>query len=210
MLEELHAPAPSPIFLATGARPLPEQDLKVKVHDTRGRLELKTQSLQITIDRPAATLTMLNLETRASAGWVFSFTGQAAATPTPVPAATVPPTFTNLTRQQNTWSFSFQSPAGDTTVTLELLHAGMATLSIARPGPSPALAPAAPASHHSHCRSRPLLRPRRTLLPGGPFQYPLRRPSRRPLRRTRPQLELRSHPPGLHPHRPRPLCRHSL
>ncbi len=61
MLEELHAPAPSPIFLATGTRPLPEQDLKVKVHDTRGRLELKTQSLQITIDRPAATLTMLNL-----------------------------------------------------------------------------------------------------------------------------------------------------
>ena len=28
MLEELHAPAPSPIFLATGTRPLPEQDLK--------------------------------------------------------------------------------------------------------------------------------------------------------------------------------------
>ncbi len=131
MLEELHAPAPSPIFIATGTRPLPEQDLKVKVHDTRGRLELKTQSLQITIDRPAATLTMLNLETHAS--WVFSFAEQAAATPTPVPTATVPPAFTHLTRQQNTWSFSFPSPAGDTTVTLELLHAGMATLSIARP-----------------------------------------------------------------------------
>src|SRR5271170_1664269 len=71
MLEELHAAAPSPIFLATGTRQLPEQDLKVKVHDTRGRLELKTQSLQITIDRPAATLTLLNLETRTS--WVFSF-----------------------------------------------------------------------------------------------------------------------------------------
>jgi hypothetical protein len=66
MLEELHAPAPSPIFIATGTRQLPEQDLKVQVHDTRGRLELKTQSLQITIDRPAATLTILNLETRPS------------------------------------------------------------------------------------------------------------------------------------------------
>jgi alpha-D-xyloside xylohydrolase len=133
MLEELHAPAPSPIFLATGTRQLPEQDLKVKVHDTRGRLELKTQLLQITIDRPAATLTFLNLETHAS--WVFSFAEQAAAAPTQLPTATVPPTFTNLTRQQNTWSFSFQSPGGDTTVTLELLHAGMATLSIARPSP---------------------------------------------------------------------------
>lgn len=78
MLEELHAPAPSPIFLATGTRPLPEQDLKVKVHDTRGRLELKTQSLQITIDRPAATLTVLNLETHASThpSWVFSLQGR--------------------------------------------------------------------------------------------------------------------------------------
>jgi alpha-D-xyloside xylohydrolase len=135
MLEELHAPAPSPIFLATGTMQLPERDLKVKVIDTRGRLELKTQSLQITIDRPAATLTMLNLETRAS--WVLSFAEHAAAPPTLVPTATAPPAFTNLTRQQNAWSFSFQSPAGDTTVTLELLHAGMATLSIARPTPTP-------------------------------------------------------------------------
>ena len=81
MLEELHAPAPSPIFIATGTRPLPEQDLKVQVHDTRGRLELKTQSLQITIDRPAATLTVLNLETGSiHPSWVFSFAQQAAAT----------------------------------------------------------------------------------------------------------------------------------
>jgi alpha-D-xyloside xylohydrolase len=134
MLEELHAPAPSPIFLATGRRQIPEQDLKVKVHDTHGRLELKTQSLQITIDRPAATLTMLNLETRAS--WVLSFAEQAAVTPALVPTATVPPTFTNLTRQQNSWSFSFHSSAGEAAVTLELLQAGMATLSFARPAPS--------------------------------------------------------------------------
>src|SRR5580700_9214386 len=104
MLQELHAPAPSPIFIATGTRQLPEQDLKVNVHDTRGRLELKTQSLQITIDRAAATLTVLNLQTRAS--WVFSIAQQAAATPTLVPTA-----FTHLTRQQNTWSFSSPSPA---------------------------------------------------------------------------------------------------
>src|SRR6204780_2294161 len=77
MLEELHAPAPSPIFLATGTRQLPEQDRKVKVLNPLGRLELKTQLLQITIDRPAATLTFLNLETHAS--WVFSFAEQAAA-----------------------------------------------------------------------------------------------------------------------------------
>src|SRR5580700_6071094 len=91
MLQELHAPAPSPIFIATGTRQLPEHDLNVKVHDTRGRLELTTQSLQITIDRPAATLTMLNLQTRST--WVFSFAQQTAAAPSPVPTATAPPAF---------------------------------------------------------------------------------------------------------------------
>ena len=70
MLEELHAPAPSPIFLATGVRPVAEQDLKVQVHNTRNSMELKTQSMQISIDRPTATLTMLNLQTKAS--WVLS------------------------------------------------------------------------------------------------------------------------------------------
>ena len=44
MLEELHTPAPSPIYLATGQRPLPDQSLKVKQHDTRATLTLKTQS----------------------------------------------------------------------------------------------------------------------------------------------------------------------
>ncbi len=199
MIEELHTPAPSPIFLATGTRPLPEQDLKVKVHDTRGRLELKTQSLQITIDRPAATLTVLNLETHAS--WVFSFAEQAAAAPMPVPATTVPPTFSNLTRRQNTWSFSFQSPAGDRTVTLDTTACrhGNTVDRAPRFLTGPRLRIKSGPSHLSHCRSRPLLRPWRTLLPGGPFPYPLRRPSRRPLRRTRTQLELRSHSPGLHP-----------
>jgi alpha-glucosidase (family GH31 glycosyl hydrolase) len=131
MLEELRAPAPSPIFLATGTRPLAEQAMKVKVHDTHGRLELKTQSLQITIDRPTATLSMVNLETRAS--WAVSFAEQA--------AATVPAVFTNLSRQRNSWSFSFQSPDLNTNVTLELLHAGMARLTIARATPVPAAAP---------------------------------------------------------------------
>ena len=82
MLEELHAPAPSPIFLATGVRPVSEPGLKVKQQNTRTTLTLKTQSMQITIDRQAATLTLLNLQTHAS--WVFSLADPTAATPPPL------------------------------------------------------------------------------------------------------------------------------
>ena len=89
MLEELHAPAPSPIFLATGVRPVAEQELKVKVRNTRNSMELKTRSMQISIDRPNATITMLNLETRAS--WVLSLANPTAATPTVPTAPTGPP-----------------------------------------------------------------------------------------------------------------------
>src|ERR1700744_3725926 len=58
MLQELHAPAPSPIFLATGARPAADPGLKVKLHDAHASLTLKTQSMEFTLDRQAATLTL--------------------------------------------------------------------------------------------------------------------------------------------------------
>ena len=66
MLQELHASAPSPIFLATGTRPVADPGVKVKVHDAHQVRQLKTSSLQITLDRPAATLTLLNLQTKGA------------------------------------------------------------------------------------------------------------------------------------------------
>jgi alpha-D-xyloside xylohydrolase len=130
MLEELHAPAPSPIYLATGQRPLPDADLKVNLHDSRTNLILKTQSMVITIDRQAATLTLLNLQNRAA--WTLSLVD---------PTSPEPAAFTNLTRRQNTWTLTRHATAGDTTLTLELLHANMARLSIARPTPALAQSP---------------------------------------------------------------------
>lgn len=121
MLQELRAPAPSPIFLATGVRPMPEPGLKVKVHNTKTAVRISTSSLEITIDRAAATLALLNLQTHAS--WVLSF------------ASTSPPTGVNLTRQQNAWTLSFQTPDGDVSLTLEFLHASMARVSISRRAP---------------------------------------------------------------------------
>jgi alpha-glucosidase (family GH31 glycosyl hydrolase) len=124
MLEELRTPAPSPIYLATGQRPLPDDSLKVKVQNTRTTLNLKTQSTQITIDRQAATLTLLNLQTHAS--WLFSLPDQTAA-------------ITNITRQQNNWTI----PLGNTTLILQLMTAGMARITIARPTPAMAQSPQA-------------------------------------------------------------------
>lgn len=114
MLQELHAPEPSPIFLATGARPLADQALKVEVHDRRQILQLKTQAMEITIDRPAATLTLRNLQTRAS--WAIPLGA----------AATV-----SIARAQNTWTLSVHAPGADSSITLEILHPAMARLSFA-------------------------------------------------------------------------------
>jgi alpha-D-xyloside xylohydrolase len=130
MLQELRTPAPSPIFLATGARPLPDPSLKVKQHDTRTTLNLKTQSMEITLDRQAATLTLLNLQTHAS--WTLSLVDQTSAGPA---------AFANITRQQNQWTLTRHAAAGDITLTLELLHDNLARLSIARPTPALTQAP---------------------------------------------------------------------
>ncbi len=122
MLQELRAPAPSPIYLATGQRPLPDASLKVKERNTRTAVNLKTQSMEITIDRQAATLTLLNLQTHAS--WVFSLPDQTA------PIA-------NITRQQNNWTI----PLANNTLNLELMTAGMARITIARPTAAQAQSP---------------------------------------------------------------------
>jgi alpha-glucosidase (family GH31 glycosyl hydrolase) len=121
MLQELHAPAPSPIFLATGVRPLPEPGLKAKVHNSRTSFRLNTSSLQIDIDRAAATVRLLNLQTQAA--WVLNL------------ASTTSPAVTNITRRQNIWTVTLHAADGDSTLTLELLHPAMARISIARPAP---------------------------------------------------------------------------
>ena len=72
MLEELRGPAPSTIFLATGVRPVPDPGLKVHTHESHRVLQLRTSSFQITVDRPAGTLTLLNLKTHAT--WTLAET----------------------------------------------------------------------------------------------------------------------------------------
>jgi alpha-glucosidase (family GH31 glycosyl hydrolase) len=120
MLQELHAAAPSPIFIATGARPAADPSLKVQAHSAGKTLQLKTPSMQITIDRVAATLTLLNLETHAN--WVLSL-------------AAGPSAPLSLTREQNAWTLNKASsgPA----ITLEILQSALARISVKQATPAP-------------------------------------------------------------------------
>src|ERR1700753_942354 len=117
MLEELHTPAPSLAYIATGQRQLADQALPVRVRDKGGLLQLRTKALEITVDKSRATLTLVNLLTNAN--WLFSFAPMA-------PAQAV-----SIQRQQNTWSIA---TAGGGTLKVEFLHPSLVRITSAGPG----------------------------------------------------------------------------
>ena len=106
MIDELHTPAPSPAFIATGVRQVANEALPIHVRDQRQLLQLRTKAIEITVDKSAATLTLVNLATRAN--WVISF------------ASAPPAQSIAITREQHAWTLS-SSAIG--TVKLEILHA---------------------------------------------------------------------------------------
>lgn len=111
MIEELRTPAPSPAFIATGERQIADEALPIHVRDQRQLLQLRTKAIEITVDKSAATLTLVNLVTKAN--WVISFT------PAP-PAQPIA-----IARHQHVWSLT-SSAIG--TINLELLHASQLRL----------------------------------------------------------------------------------
>ena len=66
MIEELHADAPSPAFIATGQRPTADSRLKVRAHEDNASLKLATDNAEFTFDKQNGTLTILNLRTKAT------------------------------------------------------------------------------------------------------------------------------------------------
>jgi alpha-D-xyloside xylohydrolase len=113
MMEELHAPSPSPAFLASGERPMRDEKLPVQVRESGHTLQLRTKSLQITINKSAATFTVVNLLTGAS--WLLSLAN----------ADSDSPAVNSIKRQQNTWTVSVQNSS---TMEIEILHASMVRL----------------------------------------------------------------------------------
>ena len=64
MIQELHAPAPSPIFIATGQRPAADPALRVSAHQDKHGLRLTTASSEFIYDQQTATLTMRSRQGR--------------------------------------------------------------------------------------------------------------------------------------------------
>ena len=131
-----HLPQP---FLATGVRPVADPGLRVQVHEAHGALHLRTASLEITfgmtLDRAAATLTLLNLDTKAS--WAFSLPVAVAAQNTAAPAVAVAARARPaITRLQNTWTLALPGQAPSGAIKLEVLQAAMVRVTIVEPDSS--------------------------------------------------------------------------
>jgi alpha-D-xyloside xylohydrolase len=104
MVEELHQPSPSPMFIATGKRAVADPALRVEVQDTAAALELGTAAFQFQLDKVTARLTVHNR--RSGASWTF--TGLSCDGDRP-----------NLSRKGNSWTMvSTHCPGASATITL--------------------------------------------------------------------------------------------
>jgi len=121
MIEELHAPSPSPAYIATGERAAVDTRLPVKVKETSKSLELTTDSSVFTFDKIAFTLSAMNLATKAS--WVISWPAQLPGCAAGSTRASAP----KIERRGNEWSLR-PGPGECPAVTLELLTDGVSRL----------------------------------------------------------------------------------
>jgi alpha-glucosidase (family GH31 glycosyl hydrolase) len=119
MLQELHQPAPSPAFLATGKRPAAEENLRFKAHQNSHALTLTTPSLQLSIDKITSVITIVNPLTKAE--WTLTQphdTGCAAA-----PGAL---RSTEIAAGHKRWTVNSSESLLCNGLTIELLDEGMA------------------------------------------------------------------------------------
>ncbi len=65
MIHELHQPAPSPAYMATGHRPVQDLNLRVKMHQDKLSLRLDTGSIALAIDKISFAVSTTNLQTKA-------------------------------------------------------------------------------------------------------------------------------------------------
>ena len=120
MMEELHAPAPSPAFIATGQRPLAVPSLKPEVLENDSTLRMTAAAYEFTLDKSTARLTVRNLKTRAA--WIVSASN-----------CETPATVTGIARNANLWTISTADSCGPGTITLELMNDTLSKLTLSRP-----------------------------------------------------------------------------
>ncbi len=118
MLDELHQPAPSPAFIATGKRPAADPALHVQVDETAQRLHLETAAAEFSLDKTTGILTWTNRKTHAA--WAISSSAECK------PANAV-----SAARQGNVWSFA---ACDGTKLQLELMTRDLARITADAPG----------------------------------------------------------------------------
>jgi alpha-glucosidase (family GH31 glycosyl hydrolase) len=122
MIDEIHSPAPSPAYIATGARPQADPALAVDVKEDVHALRLTTRSATYTLDKSTLALTVDNLLTHQS--WTLSL------------GLTAP--LAAIQRDHNRWSIASGTDAAARSLQLEILTSGLARLTLSD-GPGPQL-----------------------------------------------------------------------
>lgn len=103
MIDELHQPSPSPMFIATGKRAVADPTLHPEVQDTPQTLELTTPAVQFLLDKATARLTVRNRQSGAS--WTLSGPAFAGERPT-------------IVRKGNAWTIAAASQGVSATITM--------------------------------------------------------------------------------------------
>ena len=127
MMNELHQPAPSPAFLATGHRPEADPRLHVQVHQNNRSLRLATTSIEFTIDKSSAAITVVNPRTQTA--WTITQPEEAG-------CVTAPLRVTQTDGQRNQWIVSRGDEPACGSLTLEILDQAMARVTYSRNAPS--------------------------------------------------------------------------
>ena len=128
MIEELHAAAPSPAYVATGRRPQADPRLTPEVQEDDSRLRIASAAARFTLDKAANTLTVDDLKSKARWTLAASCEGaaggdRAAGAPADGSAGAV-----RATREGNSWKFPLRTACGGLSAQLDLLTDGLARL----------------------------------------------------------------------------------
>ena len=145
MLEELRSPAPSPIYLATGMRPLADQHLGVKVDNTADTFQVETDEARLSVALSGASVSVQNR--RSGASWSFDVSREGCTESAAAGART------GTARPSGThhWVVQLPTPCGATTLDFELLTARLARLTLRVEGNAGAAA-ATRGTIHLHVR----------------------------------------------------------
>ncbi len=119
MVEELHQPSPSTIFIATGKRPQADPALQPTVKETADQLTIETAAVRYTFERASGRFTMNNKQ--SGAVWTLN-------------APACPSSAVSVSRSGNVWTFSAPGQCEGTSLTLTLFTGALAKLDLRRSG----------------------------------------------------------------------------